>query len=171
MPNQEKYRRAWEFLTERARDDASFSVEDLAAAADWTPANTRTNLSKRLGELVHKEGTRLYARPEILRVRYEDFEDLFRQKQRLFADYVLNETASVLVYEFFMPLAREDRLREALVLQRRLQRKRAARLNSPYRFLARLRAWLCSAASFRLWVSTNHASSSAGVQRRLGKSS
>jgi hypothetical protein len=52
--------------------------------------------------------------PEIFRVRFDDFKDLYRQKQRLFTDYVMETPQKVLVYEFFMPLSREDRLREAL---------------------------------------------------------
>jgi hypothetical protein len=47
-------------------------------------------------------------------VRLKDFENLFRQKNRLFTDYLHNVNPSVLVYEFFMPLSREDRLRETL---------------------------------------------------------
>jgi len=114
---EESIRRAWEYLLERARDRRPFSVADLAAAADWSMDNTETNLSKRLSDVVYKTlGNRheLNASPEILRVRYSDFVDLFRQKQRLFTDYTLEHAESVLQYEFFMPLAREDRLREAL---------------------------------------------------------
>src|SRR5437879_2982927 len=109
MPTQdgdkERIRRAWNFLKERAGNNAQpFSIADLITASGWTAENTRTNLSKRLSDLVRKEGTQLYVRPEILRVRYKDFEDLFGQKRRLFADYALKRTPNVLVYEFFMPL-------------------------------------------------------------------
>lgn len=111
---QNNTRRTWDFLIEHARNGLPFSIADLTAASGWTPYNTETNLSKRLSDLVRKQGAELYASPEILRVRYEDFKDLFRQKQRLFTDYELKRTSNVLVYEFFMPLTREDRLREAL---------------------------------------------------------
>jgi len=47
-------------------------------------------------------------------VRFQDFAALFRRKRRLFSDYELKVSSNVLIYEFFMPLAREDRLREAL---------------------------------------------------------
>ena len=50
----------------------------------------------------------------IFKVRRDDFRDLFRQSRRLFARYELRRTPDVLVFEFFMPLTRETRLREAL---------------------------------------------------------
>jgi len=67
-----------------------------------------------LRDLVYEEGEKYYAKPEILRVRLDDFKELFDQKKRLFTDYVLEVSSSILIYEFFMPLSREDRLREAL---------------------------------------------------------
>ena len=61
-----------------------------------------------------EKGDVYYVKPEIYRVRLADFKDLYRQKQRLFTDYVRDAPQKVLVYEFFMPLSREDRLRESL---------------------------------------------------------
>jgi len=71
-------------------------------------------LRKKFSDLVEKRNGVYNVSPEILRVRYEDFKDLYRQKQRLFTDYVRKTPQKVLVYEFFMPLSREDHLREAL---------------------------------------------------------
>jgi len=64
--------------------------------------------------LVVQENNQYFVKPEIRRVRLKDFENLFRQKNRLFTDYLLNINPSVLIYEFFMPLSKEDRLRETL---------------------------------------------------------
>jgi hypothetical protein len=114
MRREDNITQAFDFLTEHARSQVPFSLEELSNAAGWTLDNTKTNLSKRLGDLVRKKDGKFHVKPEILRVRLEDFKDLFRQKQRLFIDYLLKVTPSVLIYEFFMPLAREDRLREAL---------------------------------------------------------
>lgn len=114
MRQADKIRRAFDFLTAKARDGQGFTRQELAEAANWTQENSNTNLSKRLRELVREEDGVLFAKAEMLKVRLSDFQDLFRQKQRLFTDYELKVTPSVLVYEFFMPLAREDRLRETL---------------------------------------------------------
>ena len=114
MKEGDQIERCFRFLTRRAESGESFSLEDLAQATTWTLVNTRTNVTKRLTELLREQGKRFVARPEILRVRAGEFRDLFGQKRRLFADYTFKETTNVLVYEFFMPLAREDRLREAL---------------------------------------------------------
>lgn len=114
MRRDDSINRAFDFLTEHARNGMPFSLGELSNATGWTAKNTKTNLGKRLKDVVQKKEEKFYAKPEILRVRLEDFKDLFRQKQRLFTDYFLKVTPSVLVYEFFMPLSREDRLREAL---------------------------------------------------------
>jgi len=112
--DKEKIDKAFRFLYNRARDGRRFTQTELAAGAGWSANNTKTNMSKRLKELIQKEGDDFCARPEMLRVRLDDFRDLFRQKQRLFTEYAVKQNPTVLVYEFFMPLAREDRLREAL---------------------------------------------------------
>lgn len=76
--------------------------------------NSKINIGKKLSDLVKENDGVYFVNPEIYRVRLEDFKDLYRQKQRLFTDYVREAPQKVLVYEFFMPLSREDRLREAL---------------------------------------------------------
>lgn len=115
MPKDEtKINKAFSFLIDHAIDNKSFTLDELSKASEWTVGNTKTNLTKRLSDLICEKDGRYYVSPEIFRVRLRDFEDLFRQKNRLFTDYLLKITPSVLVYEFFMPLAREDRLREAL---------------------------------------------------------
>lgn len=114
MATEDNIHRTFEFLLRNAQTGRQFTPGDLARASGWTLINTNTNLKKRLSDLVQKKNGSYVASPELLRVRLEDFKDLFRQKQRLFTDYAFRVTPSVLVYEFFMPLAREDRLREAL---------------------------------------------------------
>lgn len=61
-----------------------------------------------------KTGCFPFSWPKMLRVRYDDFKELLYQNRRLFTDYILEVSSSILIYEFFMPLSREDRLREAL---------------------------------------------------------
>jgi hypothetical protein len=114
MAGEQNIRNAFDFLSQCAGTGCSFTVAELARASGWTVNNTKTNLQKRLSGLVRKDRDSYVASPEILRVRLEDFKDLFRQKQRLFGDYAFQITPSVLIYEFFMPLAREEQLREGL---------------------------------------------------------
>ncbi len=114
MPRTDKIRRAFEFLRRSALERTLFSAGELAAAAGWTELNTHTNLSKRLSEFVCEEGEQFRAVSDVLTVDLRDFESLFHQKQRMFADYSLKVTPSVLVYEFFMPMTHEAKLRRAL---------------------------------------------------------
>ncbi len=107
-------KRAFAFLIAHAQERKFFSAEQLAAEAGWTIVETQENIAIRLSDLVEEDGENYLAKPEILRVRLDDFKELLHQKKRLFADYVLEVSSSILIYEFFMPLSREDRLREAL---------------------------------------------------------
>lgn len=114
MRETESIKRAFEFLMAHAQERKFFSVEQLSIDAGWNIAETRENISNRLSDLAYGEGEKYFAKPEILRVRLADFKELLYQKKRLFTDYILEVSPSILIYEFFMPLSREDRLREAL---------------------------------------------------------
>lgn len=106
---------AFEFLIQRAQDREAFTLLQLAEVAGWASDEAQRHLRRRLSDVIEAgDGDTLYARPEILRVRLADFKDLLQTKKRLFTDYVLEVSSSILIYEFFMPLSREDRLREAL---------------------------------------------------------
>ena len=114
MSETNSIKRAFDFLIEHTQERTPFSVEQLAAETGWTVTETEENISIRLSDLVYEEGEKYFTKPEILRVRLDDFQELLHQKKRLFTDYVLEVSSSILIYEFFMPLSREDRLREAL---------------------------------------------------------
>src|SRR5262245_51460776 len=114
MKREDNIKRAFEFFLEHARSGKSFKFDDLVKASGWTESTAKIYLGKKFSDLIKKKSGVYHVNPEILRVRFEDFKDLHRQKQRLFADYVRKAPQKVLMYEFFMPLSREDRLREAL---------------------------------------------------------
>jgi hypothetical protein len=114
MKNEDKVQRAFDFLLDHAKSGKSFKLDELVKVSKWAKGTASIYLSKKFTDLVEKKNGVYHVAPEMLRVRYEDFKDLYRQKQRLFTDYVLKVSQKVLVYEFFMPLSREDRLREAL---------------------------------------------------------
>ena len=114
MKKDEGANRAFDFLSKHAESGEPFTLSELIAASGWTSGNTETNLSKRLKDLITLNDGVYYVKPEIVRVRLDEFQDLFRQKHQLFTEYIQKVSQNVLVYEFFMPLSREDRLREAL---------------------------------------------------------
>jgi len=114
MKREDNVNRAFEFLLERAQSGRPFKLDELVKASGWTTSTAKIYLGKKFSDLVRKKNDVYFVNPEIFRVRLEDFKDLHRQKQRLFTDYVREAPQKVLVYEFFMPLSREDRLREAL---------------------------------------------------------
>mgnify|MGYP000968376803 CR=1 FL=1 len=114
MKNEDNFKRAFEFLLKHAESEKPFKLDELVKASGWVKGTAEIYLSKKFNDLVKKKNGVYHVTAEIFRVRFDDFKDLYRQKQRLFTDYVMETPQKVLVYEFFMPLSREDRLREAL---------------------------------------------------------
>jgi hypothetical protein len=114
MKKEDKLKRAFDFLLEHGKSGQPFKLEELVKTSGWTTGTAKIYVGKKFSDLVSYKNGVYQVSPEILRVRYEDFKDLYRQKQRLFTDYIREIPQKVLVYEFFMPLSREDRLREAL---------------------------------------------------------
>lgn len=109
-----KTEKTFNFLVRHAKTEEPFSAQDFSTRSDLDAAEAETLLNERLQELVAHEGDHYRAKPEILRVRRDDFKELLEEKKRLFSNYLLEVSPSILIYEFFMPLSREDRLREAL---------------------------------------------------------
>lgn len=112
MTNTSKH--VFDFLVEHAQNKQSFSAAQLAEVTGWPLDETEAKITNLLSDIVYAQGEAYFTKPEILRVRLDDFKELLDQKKRLFTDYVLEVSSSILVYEFFMPLSREDRLRESL---------------------------------------------------------
>lgn len=114
MQEKNGIKRAFDFLYRHAQEKKPFSIAQFSTETEWSIAETQDNLINRLCDIVYEEGGKYFSKPEILRVRLADFSELLHQKKRLFTDYILEVSPSILIYEFFMPLSREDRLREAL---------------------------------------------------------
>ena len=114
MQEKNSIKRAFDFLYRHAQEKKPFSIAQFSTETEWSIAETQDNLINRLCDIVYEEGGKYFSKPEILRVRLADFSELLHQKKRLFTDYILEISPSILIYEFFMPLSREDRLREAL---------------------------------------------------------
>ncbi len=114
MRDENSITRAFDFLYSHAQERKSFSLAQFSSETEWSITEAQENITNRLSDIVNQEGEEYFAKPEILRVRLADFNELLHQKKRLFTDYILEVSPSILMYEFFMPLSREDRLREAL---------------------------------------------------------
>jgi len=114
MTEKSSLNRAFDFLIQHAQERIPFSILQLSAETGWSVAETEENISNRLSDLVYEDDGFYVVKPEMLRVRLNEFKDLLYRKKRLFTDYALEVSSSILVFEFFMPLSRETRLREAL---------------------------------------------------------
>lgn len=106
--------RAYDFLVKRATDQKAFSAEQLGEAAGWKPASVKTHLSKKLGQLVERVGTKYRVKQEILRMSKDQFLEHMTQVKPIFTQYVRTKHDHLLTYEFLLPLTREDKLRRTL---------------------------------------------------------
>ncbi len=108
MTHTYNYQKIFDFLIKRAQENAPFSKKEFSLTAG------DARLLPRLSELLEEKDEQYIVKPEVLRVRLNDFKELLTQNKKLFSEYMLEVSSSLLIYEFFMPLSREDRLREAL---------------------------------------------------------
>ena len=89
MKREENIKRAFEFFLEHARSEESFKFDDLVKATGWTKGTAKIYLGKKFSDLIKKKNGAYHVNPEILRVRFEDFKDLHRQKCRTSLNYKL----------------------------------------------------------------------------------
>ncbi len=115
MRNDDKIRKAYDYIQSKALDEQTFTVGDLGTVTGWTQGTTKIYLSKKFSEVIQtRPGNVLIADRRILDVSYEAFKRLFWQKNTLFAKYETWIHPDVTTYEFFLPLSCEDVLRAAL---------------------------------------------------------
>jgi hypothetical protein len=130
MGDQANQRAAYDYLRARAIDGKDFTVKDFGAAANWKGTSPGTYVSKLYRQYLRVSSGRgrYTVIREFRRVTWEEFRELVTQVRRPFASYTRTTYHCVVVYDFLMPLTREDRLRRALdelfykdTLERRLE--------------------------------------------------
>src|SRR5262249_10353632 len=113
----DKIRSDFAFLRARAVDGRPFDRADLMAASqrNATEASARTYFSKHYGQfVVPAEGGKYTVQKDFLNVRLREFASLFSQAETLYTDYDRFVHKTVQVFEFYLPLTHERRLRETL---------------------------------------------------------
>ena len=113
MQRHERQRLAYDFL--QSADNSEFAVDDLAEAAVWARSTAISYLSKQLKGLVEPIGGGRYrVRLELRRLTFDNYLALADQRRRVYQSYDRDEYASVVTYEFLLPLTHEEALRTAL---------------------------------------------------------
>lgn len=109
-------RQAHEFLSARFRAARPFTKEELAQAAGWAKKTIDTYWSKQFKGLVERREDGCYQLREGFRqfLDWEKFHRLVTQVRQVAADYEPQILNSIIVYEFYMPLAHESALRTTL---------------------------------------------------------
>lgn len=115
MGDQAKQKAVYAFLHEHARSGATFATNDLNVKMGWTGKTAATYLSKHFDAYLERVSPGVYrVMPEFKRVAWDDFQEIVTQVRHPFARYNRATYQAVVVYDFLMPLTREDKLRRAL---------------------------------------------------------
>lgn len=115
--NQEQ---AYKFLRDKARSGEVFTKQDLGVFTGWSGQTPGTYLSKHYKAYLIRHSAfggkpgQYKVLPEFKRVSWNEFQELVTQVRYPFASYRRANYRSVVIYEFLMPLTREDKLRRAL---------------------------------------------------------
>src|SRR5260221_10857366 len=109
MGGQVKQRAVFDFLREYARSGSTFTVSDLTLQMGWKGQTAATYRSKHFDAYLERVTPGVYrVVPEFKRVTWSDFQDLVTQVRRPFASYDRATFHAVVLYDFLMPLTRED---------------------------------------------------------------
>jgi len=114
MAADDNQRKAYAFLLRHARSQKQFTAKELGDAVGWAGSTPGTNLGKQLRSVVERSGDRYRVKRNFIHLKEDDFVKRTSQKENILPSYVRTSYDSVLIYEFLMPLTREDLLRQAL---------------------------------------------------------
>lgn len=115
MGDQTNQRAVFDFLRNQARSRATFTIPDINNAVGWSGKTGATYVSKQYMDYLERVSKGAYrVLPEFKRLTWEEFQELVTQVRHPFAIYDRATFTSVVVYDFLMPLTREDKLRKAL---------------------------------------------------------
>jgi hypothetical protein len=129
MGDQTNQRKVFDFLRDHAKSGATFTIPDISKAIGWKEKTGATYVSKQYADYLERASPGVFrVLPEFKRLIWEEFQDLVTQVRHPFAIYSRATFHSVVVYDFLLPLTREDKLRKALdelfyrdTLERRIQ--------------------------------------------------
>jgi hypothetical protein len=115
MADQTKQKAVYAFLHEYARSGQTFTTNDLNTKMGWKGQTASTYRSKHFDAYLEKVSKGVYkVLPEFKRVTWDEFQEIVTQVRHPFASYNRATYQAVVVYDFLMPLTREDKLRKAL---------------------------------------------------------
>lgn len=117
MKKDEMIRASFDFLREKANKGEGITATELAERTGWTQLNARTNISKRIRPFLEedrKHSGHFKVKANILDIDYTNYASLFKQADVLVRNYDERHHPDVVVYELFMPLTCEDKLKRAL---------------------------------------------------------
>jgi hypothetical protein len=115
MAKQDNQEAVYKFLREHARSGATFTTAEMGAAVGWKGQTARTYISKQYADYLEVVGAGTFrVLPEFKRTSFEEFLDLVTQVRHVFAVYDRSTYEAVVVFDFLLPLTREDKLRKAL---------------------------------------------------------
>jgi hypothetical protein len=107
--------KAYEFFAKRVDDRNTFSIQELADYCGWKSSTPRTYVGKKWKDFLEPVGLGKYrVKPDFKRIGRSQFLGQASQKAPVYTEYERAKHDHVIIYEFLLPLTREDKLRAAL---------------------------------------------------------
>jgi hypothetical protein len=107
----------FDLLSKHFQAGTMFSRSEILASTEWNEVSLSTYESKQFGTLYSVTSSGQYRVTETFR-RYSDWKDfrklVSQKKNTMFSKYLQEEHNNPIVFEFFLPLAHEVHLRDAL---------------------------------------------------------
>lgn len=114
MPHDRRQKLAFQFLRAHAENGLHTTKAELAATAEWKSATVDAHFSKEYGDFVVVDTDGFRVKKEFLRVTEEAFLQYVTQKKRFFSQYNRYVHPSAVIFDFFLPVSKEDKLRRAI---------------------------------------------------------
>ncbi len=117
MPDDLSQRKLFKFLKDHFVSGEPFTKDDVSRVTGWNASTLRTYWSKQINPLIAEETHGTFTVSESFR-KYGEWKRFQRsvvsQVRRPSGNYVSCANDSVIIFEFFMPLANEEHLRASL---------------------------------------------------------
>ncbi len=114
MANTDRQKKAYAFLSNHAQSQKSFSLDEMCASTEWKPNTAETYLKKQVRSVITKVNDKYNVAPHFVYLSESDFIERTSQKEKILPTYQRVSYDSILMYEFLMPLTREDLLKLSL---------------------------------------------------------
>lgn len=115
MKGSETQKKMYSLLREYANSQAILPYDEIERVTGWSKSTfERTYYSKMYSDFMEKQANGYRVRPHFSRISRDEFLAHVTQSRKFFEKYSKIEYSRIIIYEFLLPLTKEDKLRRSL---------------------------------------------------------